>query len=265
MYNFDSAVCFIDCETGGELDGEHQLIEIAAIRVENDGTSRSYDTLVKPKRPISADSSAVHQLRSDDFGDAVDRSIAMDRLLETAGDATWIIYNAPFDLGVIRSHMNARQLESAKSTVVIDAFRVAAKVLPDAESHKLHSLYHAFGIEREPRIHRAINDARITRAVCEILAERAGIRTTQEMLEFSLDPVPVTKMKFGKHAGQQLSEVPDDYIEWWLFRRNFGDDENFDLNYSMAQEWSRRGKSVGLEGYQKAVVAKNYQWTMPFA
>lgn len=262
--NFDLPIFCVDCETGGEFDGSPQLIELAGLRIEPDNSVSFYETLVKNTHPVDPQSSAIHQLRDEDLINATPANEAVAKLIELGEDAIWVLFNAPYDLQVIANHVGS-SAEMAKGIIALDAHRLAVHVWPDASSHKLHVLYHQLRLPREQRIHRAGPDVKITCQVLRRLAAASSCWETARLLDVSIRPLPVPAMKFGKHAGQPLSEIPSDYFDWWLNKRAPTANENYDLNYAVASELQSRGEPVDAEQYGTIATAAAARWTTPFA
>lgn len=261
---FDLPIFCVDCETGGEFDGTPQLIELAGLRVDPDGSMSMYETLVKNEYPVDPQSSAIHQLREEDLADGATPRDAVKNLVEMGEDAIWVLFNAPYDLRVIGNHLG-ESADKAAGIIALDAYRLAVHAWPNAPSHKLHVLYHQLHLPRESMIHRAGPDVRITCQVLRRTAEALSCWETARLLDISTRPLPVPQMKFGKHAGQPLSEIPADYFDWWLNKRAPGPDENYDLNYAMAQELQDRGEPINAEQYHSIAVASAARWSTPYA
>ena len=261
---FDMPIFCVDCETGGDVNGRPQMIEIAGLRVEPDLKMSFYETLVRNEFPVDPQSSAIHQLRDEDLADGVSAMDAVSEILKLGEDAVWVLFNSPYDLGVIGGQINEELKELASGVIALDAYRLSVHCWPNSPSHKLHSIYHQLGLPREKNIHRAGPDVRITCQILRQISKQMNCWETARLLDIANCPLPITQMKFGKHIGQPLSEIPVDYFDWWLNKRAPGPDENYDLNYAMAAELRSRGVDINVEQYRNVAIASASKWSTPF-
>ncbi len=66
------------------------------------------------------------------------------------------------------------------------------------------------------------------------------------------DPGPDRVIKFGRYAGQRVGDVPDEWLEWWLWSHEFRKIPKFVL-----VECHRRGIKVSdISGYIPSFIAK---------
>lgn len=61
----DRPLVVFDLETTGTDTEKDRIVQIGLIRVEPDGTRRSWDQLVNPERPIPPEASAIHGIRDE--------------------------------------------------------------------------------------------------------------------------------------------------------------------------------------------------------
>lgn len=96
----------LDTETTGlsEID---EIIQVAIIA--HDG-SRLLDTLVRPKQPISAAAIAVHGITNATLVEAPPFSEIYEQLKAVISGKTIVIYNAPFDLRLIKQTLKTHHL-----------------------------------------------------------------------------------------------------------------------------------------------------------
>lgn len=66
----DRPLVAFDLETTGVRPGQDRIVEIAMIRVEPDGSRRTFRSLVNPQMPIPPGASAVHGIHDADVADA---------------------------------------------------------------------------------------------------------------------------------------------------------------------------------------------------
>lgn len=67
--NLTRPLAFFDLETTGVDVEKDRIVQIAIIRVEPDGSRRTFESLVNPERPIPAEASRVHGIKDTDVAD----------------------------------------------------------------------------------------------------------------------------------------------------------------------------------------------------
>ena len=156
----------IDLETTG-VSAEHDaIIELAAFRLED---GRSLARYVDPGRPIPPVVPRLTGIRDRHVAGAptIQETLRELRRFVRAEEAV-IGQNAPFDL---------RFLAAAGMRFrgpIVDVLRLSRVVLPDIEGRSLEELAKTLGIPLPARLHRALDDARLTAEVFRALRQRAG-------------------------------------------------------------------------------------------
>jgi len=169
----DPATVFLDTETTG-LGGAAEVIDLAVVA--GDGTVL-VDTLVRPKRPIPAAATRIHGLVDDHVREAPDWRVVHADLCAAVAGRRVVVYNAPFDWGVIAGCCQGDGLDLPAGLWEC-AMRAYARYRSEpggwggqSRWHKLTAACLAFGIA--PGGHRALADALACRAV---VAAMAGVR-----------------------------------------------------------------------------------------
>jgi DNA polymerase-3 subunit epsilon len=166
---------FLDTETTA-LGPDAEIVDIAVIGL--DGTVY-LDTLVKPKRPIPAEATAVHGISDADVADAEPWSVVYGRFIESLAD-TVLIYNRDYDLTIINQCCRADDLPEFDAG---DRWQCAMLAYADFDGapgkfpgtrkwHKLDAAAARFGIP--PGGHRALADAEACRQVVLAMARAEG-------------------------------------------------------------------------------------------
>lgn len=93
----------LDTETTG-LKGDAQIVQLAVI---DSSGAVLLDTLVKPTCSIPIAAWKIHGITDDMVADAPTFEHVLERLLEIIGNRTLIIYNADFDLRMLRQSSKA--------------------------------------------------------------------------------------------------------------------------------------------------------------
>lgn len=97
----------IDCETSSLDPREAEILSIAAVPVCGNRilSSKTLRLILKPTRPIAAQSIPIHQLRQQDLVDGLPAQDALAQLLQFIGARPLIGYYLEFDLAVINRQL----------------------------------------------------------------------------------------------------------------------------------------------------------------
>ena len=69
--------------------------------------------------------------------------------------------------------------------------------------------------------HQALYDASVTTSILMKMLEH---HSPEQLLMLSKKPVRLKTIGFGKHRGQDFSQIPRDYIEWLRRQQNLDSD-----------------------------------------
>ena len=154
------ALVVLDLETTGLSPNEHEILEIALMRVEAGRTER-FARLVNPGGPVPPFITRLTGITEADVADAPDVYTVLEEALPYLEGAVLVIQNAPFDLGFLRPR--ARRLGVKIHNEVVDTVQWARRALPRMKRRGLDHLIRAFAvsIESEAR-HRALGDVEAT-------------------------------------------------------------------------------------------------------
>lgn len=168
----------LDVETTGldHAKGD-EVIEIAAQKIRGKEVIGEFVRLVKPTRPVPADSIKVHGITNEQLQlEGVPADDAVPALVEFMGSAIIVAHNAAFDVGFINAHL--KKLNRPELTnQVIDTIEIAKRYLILA-SYRLSNVA-AYLKVPQPSAHRALVDVITTREVFFKLIERAKAKTTR--------------------------------------------------------------------------------------
>jgi ATP-dependent DNA helicase DinG len=161
-----NSIVALDLETTG-LDPEKEtIIEIGAVRFNERRVEAEWSTLVNPGRPIPP---FITQLTG--ISDSMVREMpplrsVLAQFKEFVGDAPILGHNIRFDLSFLR-RLGALQLNE-----YLDTYDMAAVLMPTAGRYNLGALAQLLHIPL-PATHRALDDARVTRAIYQLLFQMA--------------------------------------------------------------------------------------------
>jgi DNA polymerase-3 subunit epsilon len=169
----------------------HRICEIACLRLRDGMEQGRLDTLVDPRRPISAGAFRVNQISPDMLLEAPSFELVAQSVLEIMEDAVLVAHNAPFDLGFLAAELEmARELPPQGP--VIDTLALARRIYRFPRN-SLSALSARLGVEAGPA-HRAMADVDTTRNVLVRilwdLNRRWGLETLGQLLDFQGGPIP---------------------------------------------------------------------------
>ena len=156
----------LDLETTGLDPKKDAIIEIGAVKFSDEHVEDEFHTLVNPGRRIPTFITQLTGITNDMVAEAPSLAAVLPQLAEFVGTAPVLAHNVGFDLGFLRKH-GALQMNAH-----IDTMDLAATVLPAAGRYSLGALATELEVAL-PATHRALDDARATRAVYLALRERA--------------------------------------------------------------------------------------------
>ncbi len=169
----DPRTVFLDTETTG-LDGSAEIIDIAVIDCEGDVL---LDTLVKPRRPIPAASSAIHGLLDHHVARAPAWTDVYHVLAPILADRPVVIYNVNYDRRIMQQccqQSNLAEFGGAERWECAMLAYAEFRGLPGWRGrgfrwHKLEAAAKVMGVS--PGNHRALADAEACRQVVHRMAE----------------------------------------------------------------------------------------------
>lgn len=156
---------YLDTETTG-LGPQDEIIEVTVI--DHDGTPL-IDTLVKPGKPIPPDATAIHGIRNSDVSSAPAWVQIWDSLRSALFSRLIVIYNADFDLRMLRQTHTLAGLHWKERLSAFDMMRLYGEFRgewdPRRRGYRFHSLAAAGRQCRIPlpNAHRSRADVLLTR------------------------------------------------------------------------------------------------------
>ena len=160
----------VDIETTGLNCKTDEIIEISAVRVENDTVTDEFSNLVHTDKRISSFIYDLTGINNAMLEIADDISTVLCRLFDFVGDMPIVGHNIGFDMRFI-SWNSALLFGEKPCNKTLDSLLFSKEILPELRSHKLSFLKERFGISGGS--HRALDDCRTTFELVEILKKKA--------------------------------------------------------------------------------------------
>lgn len=182
----------IDLETTGKYPVGSEICEIAMIRFTSEGVLERFESLVRPKGPMTPESEAVHGLSLADLKSAPQIEELIPKFVDFVGTAPLLGHNLPFDLGFLsvdfdRYFSEAWWVEKFLSPNFCTSL-ISLQTNPKLRSHRLKDLAEFFEIQNAPN-HRAMQDAQTCMEVFLKLTDSVGdldglVQVQQDALKF---------------------------------------------------------------------------------
>ena len=152
-----------DVETTGMSPVNDRIVQIAAVRIDRDGTVSRWASFINPGRSIPAGVVAVHHISDEMVASAPVFARAGRDFLEFAKNSTLVAHNARFDLGFLQESLSRTGLPLWKGKT-LDTLRLIKTTHPHLPSYKLQSLRAIFQLDSDDSMqaHRADADVEWT-------------------------------------------------------------------------------------------------------
>lgn len=237
----DRPLVAFDLETTGTNPERDRIVEIAMIRVEPDGSRRTFRSLVNPQMPIPPGASKVHGISDDDVADAPTLAALAAQITALLDGADLAGYNsARFDAPLLEHDLRRVGCDlSLEGRRHLDAQRIFHRMEP----RTLTAAYAKYCGKDLVDAHSALADVEATLEVLdaqiayyeEVPATSAELhafchpdedRWVDRGRKFYWDDEGGARFAFGKYKDMSLQQVKAEnagYLEWML-GKDFGDD-----------------------------------------
>ncbi|MCX5750611.1 MAG: 3'-5' exonuclease [Candidatus Saganbacteria bacterium] len=174
----------IDIETTGLEPSIYEIIEIAALRVENNDIKDIFNTLITPSKEITQEIEHLTGISNQMVSGYPTIEKVLPRFLDFIGNSILIAHNTDFDVTFLNTHIK-KHLDRNLENLSICTLKISRKFLPGLSRHKLHSVADYYKVPT-PLLHRALADAEITYQIWLKLIEtikKSKILTVKELLK----------------------------------------------------------------------------------
>lgn len=199
-------------------------VEIAWVECDADlNIIHRVESLIDPECAISPGAAGVHGIT---YGMVADKPTLKEFFTYVTddpfgyGDIVFVGHQASFDLPMVRPYIKSLG-------AVVCTLKLARRLYPEAENHKLQTLRYTFGLEAGDG-HRAMGDVITTHSLLKRMMADTGM-SFQELAAFVNQPQIIERIGFGKHKGTKLADLPTNYIHWLLNEAKIDDDLRFSL------------------------------------
>lgn len=167
--------CVLDFETTGFMPGESEVIEFAAVRVEDGEIGLSLASLCRPNESyISRKITEITGIRPEMTAGYPTFEELLITLLDFIGGDTIVCHNVPFDLSFLHHYCRKAGIELESPTLCTLA--LARRMYSYLPTKKLEAVASHLGI-RSDGYHRALADAIVTAKVLIQMQQNAEFVT----------------------------------------------------------------------------------------
>jgi DNA polymerase-3 subunit alpha (Gram-positive type) len=150
-----------DFETTGAKTPPCRVTEIGAFRVADGKVREEFHSLINPEMPIPPFITGLTNISDEMVKDAPKFVEIASDFLDFVGDAVLVAHNAMFDMRFLNVEIGRIHLNCRVSNPYLCTVRLARKLIPEIENHKLATVANYYSINLENH-HRATDDARAT-------------------------------------------------------------------------------------------------------
>lgn len=180
---FDYPVVYVDIETTGGSARNSRVLEVAVIRVEPDGTTREFSTLLNPQTYIPANITRITGITEGDVAGSPSFEDVADELADTMNGAVFIAHNVRFDYSFLK--MEFGRLGMTFAPKLLCTVRLSRALYSQQKGHSLAAIIERHSIPVLER-HRALADAAAMKHFTEMAFTEHGKDIFNKMVERQL-------------------------------------------------------------------------------
>lgn len=168
----DLTIVAFDTETSGAYPLDSDLCEIAAVKWKQGQIIDTYQTLVKPRKPMSEFIIGIHGITNEMVEDAPAVTSIITDFHKFIQGSIVVAHHAPFDLGFVGYEFEKKNLMFPPLPALCSSL-LSRKLFPESKNHKLQTLVDFFSLEKGVA-HRALDDSKACLQVLIKCMEKFG-------------------------------------------------------------------------------------------
>lgn len=172
----DLTIVAFDTETSGKYPLSAEICEIAAVKWRGGEVVETFETLIKPVKPMPPENIAIHGITNEmvETAPAIHEKIAeFHAFIE---GAVVVAHHSPFDLGFVSHEFEKAGLSLPVAPALCSSL-LSRKLFPESENHRLQTLIKFFALN-QGTAHRALDDTKACLDVALRCLEKAGSDVT---------------------------------------------------------------------------------------
>lgn len=193
----------LDIETTGLDPSFDEIIEISALRVRSADVIDTFSSLVKPSEPVSDFITELTGITNEMLDNAPSISDVLPHFIQFIGSDIVVGHNVNFDINFLYDQSVCLGLPPFRNDFV-DTMRLARKLFPDLNNHKLDTLSQFFDVPRCIS-HRATADCEATNSIYRQIA--------QYVSDHSIDLSSLFAKKQHSHKASDIHAQTDYFDE----------------------------------------------------
>ena len=190
----DASWVAFDTETSGRYPVESEICEIAAVKWTKDGEQASFQSLVKPTKPMSDEVIRIHHITNEMVVDAPTIAEVLPKFVDFIGGSVLLAHHAQFDLGFVAAALEGCGLSLPSEPTVCTSLLAQATV-PETVNHRLQTLVPFFNVD-PGQAHRALDDARACLNVALKMFERLQAQSESSLTVDQIAAKMLRRTKF---------------------------------------------------------------------
>ncbi len=193
--NYDNFVVF-DLETTGLSSRNNKIIEIGAVKIQNNKIVDTYNTFIDPEEFLDGKIIELTNITDEMLKGSPKFNEICDEFRKFIKDSILVAHNAEFDIGFLE---NAFRNEACEfNNPYIDTLELSRILNPDIKSHRLGKLAKKYGVSLV-NAHRAIDDAMATAEVfLRMIRDYLSEDSFNETLENLVNLINIRKLSEGE-------------------------------------------------------------------
>ena len=137
--------CVVDIETTGLCHLKNEIIELSALKIDNNKVIGRYSSLIKPSTEIKWFITNLTGITNEMVSKERNIEIVLKEFCEFVGNSVVVGHNVSFDLRFIEANCK-KYLNKPFVNDYCDTLKIARRLLPELTSYKLENLAKYFGI-----------------------------------------------------------------------------------------------------------------------
>lgn len=188
-------VVVFDVESTGIDITSDEIIQIAAIKINRDGSMVKFEEFIKPKKSVE-NSYLVHGF-SDKYlkENGREAKSVLGEFLEFIKDKIIVGHNIQYDLGILSSELRRLKMNKYNIKGYYDTLDMARKLYPNLENHKLETLSNFIKVEVKPS-HNAMDDILATKDILIHMVKKLNETSLERMSIMGLYNKRFKELKF---------------------------------------------------------------------
>jgi DNA polymerase-3 subunit epsilon len=147
-----------DLETSGAYPLGSDIIEFGAVKWQAGRETDTYQTLLKPREPLTAFNMSIHGITNEQVKDAPVMRDKISEIRQFMEGSILMAHHAPFDMGFMAVEFERYNVSFPKDPVICTSL-LARKMVPESPNHKLQTLIKVLDLVGG-QAHRGLDDAR---------------------------------------------------------------------------------------------------------